>query len=425
MAGANLESSAPAPSAGPAAGPPLSASAARDYVRGYLGRVRSGEFGVLPIVFGLVVISTIFQSLNQNFLTAQNLANLLVQGSGVAVIAMGVIFVLILGEIDLSIGYVSGVGAAILALTVTGQHPWPWYLSVALAVAACAAIGFLQGSIVALLRIPSFVVTLAGLLGWNGVVLILVADRGTIPIDNPVIVGVANALLTPDQGWLVLGVGVALYVAFLLVQYATRRRQRLEVAPLPVLVLRAVAVAALGAVVVYLCNENRGVLIPIRGVPVITVLIVVMLVVLTLVLGRTAFGRHVYAVGGNAEAARRAGINVAGIRIAVFTIVSVMACLGGIVLASRLRSVDTGVGGGNILLYSIASAVIGGTSLFGGRGKVVHALLGATVIQAIDNGMGLLALSAGAKFAVTGLVLFLAAAVDAISRRGRTAAGIG
>jgi D-xylose transport system permease protein len=401
------------------------AVAVLEYVRGYLGRLRSGELGTLPIVLGLVVISVVFQNLNQNFLTAQNLANLLVQGSGVAVIAMGVVFILILGEIDLSVGYVSGVGAAILALTVSSQHPWPWELSVAAAVAACALIGALQGTIVALMRIPSFVVTLAGLLGWNGVVLLLVADRGTIPIDNPVIVGVANSLLTPDQGWLVLVVGVALYVAFLLGTYLVRRRRHLTVDPLPLLIFRAAAVAGLGTVVVYVCNQNRGLLVPIQGVPVITVLIIVMLVVLTIVAGRTKFGRHVYAVGGNAEAARRAGINVAGVRIAVFTICSVMAALGGIVLASRLRSVDTGVGGGNILLYSIASAVIGGTSLFGGRGKVVHALLGATVIQAIDNGMGLLSLSAGAKFAVTGLVLFLAAAVDALSRRGRTAAGIG
>jgi D-xylose transport system permease protein len=401
------------------------AVAVREYVRGYLGRLRSGELGTLPIVLGLVVISVVFQNLNQNFLTAQNLANLLVQGSGVAVIAMGIVFVLILGEIDLSVGYVSGVGAAILALTVSSQQPWPWELSVAAAVTACALIGALQGTIVALMRIPSFVVTLAGLLGWNGVVLLLVADRGTIPIDNPVIVGVANSLLTPDQGWLVLIVGVALYVAFLLGQYIVRRRRHLAVDPLPLLVFRAILVAGLGTVVVYVCNLNRGLLVPIQGVPVITVLIIVMLVILTIVAGRTKFGRHVYAVGGNAEAARRAGINVAGVRIAVFTICSVMAALGGIVLASRLRSVDTGVGGGNILLYSIASAVIGGTSLFGGRGKVVHALLGATVIQAIDNGMGLLSLSAGAKFAVTGLVLFLAAAVDALSRRGRTAAGIG
>jgi D-xylose transport system permease protein len=184
-------------------------------------------------------------------------------------------------------------------------------------------------------------------------------------------------------------------------------------------------VAGVGAAVVYICNQNRGLLVPIRGVPVVTVLIVIMAAALSILLGRTAFGHHVYAVGGNAEAARRAGINVARVRIAVFTIASAMAALGGIVLASRLRSVDTGVGGGNVPLYSIASAVIGGTSVFGGRGKVVYAILGATVIQASDNGMGLLSLSAGAKFAVTGLVLFIAAAVDALSRRGRTAAGLG
>jgi D-xylose transport system permease protein len=407
----------------PAPGP--SGSALVEYLRGYLGRVRAGDVGPLPVVLGIIAISIVFQSLNENFLTAQNLANLLVQGSGIAVIAMGVVFVLLLGEIDLSVGYVSGVAAVILALTVTGRNPWPWWLSAGAAVGACSLIGLLQGTIVAQLRIPSFVVTLAGLLGWNGVVLILVADKGTVPIDNPVIVGVANSLLTPAQGWFVLAVAVVLYGANLLYWYRARRRRGLAAQPLAVLGLRIGAVAALGAVVVFLCNEDRGALVPIRGVPVITVLVLVLLVVLSVITERTAFGRHMYAVGGNAEAARRAGINVAGIRIAAFTICSTMAALGGIVLASRLRSVDTGVGGGNILLYSIAAAVIGGTSLFGGRGKVVHAILGATVIQAIDNGMGLLSLSAGDKFAVTGLVLFVAAAVDTLSRRGRTAAGLG
>jgi D-xylose transport system permease protein len=409
----------PAPAAEPAG------SAIAEALRGYLGRVRAGDVGALPIVLGLLVISIIFQYFNQNFLTPQNLANLLVQGSGIAVIAMGVVFVLLLGEIDLSVGYVSGVAAVVLALTVTGRHPWPWYLSIGLAVAVCALIGFLQGTIVALMRIPSFVVTLAGLLGWNGVVLILIADKGTVPIDNNVVVGIANALLTPAQGWIALVIGVGLYAAVLLSRYLSRSRRGLTHSPLALIVLRIAAIAVLGSVVVYLCNQNRGALIPIEGLPVITVLVLVLLVVLTFFTERTAFGRHIYAVGGNAEAARRAGINVAGIRIAAFTIASCLAALGGIVLASRLRSVDTGVGGGNILLYSIAAAVIGGTSLFGGRGKVVAAILGATVIQAIDNGMGLLSLSAGDKFAVTGLVLFIAAAVDTLSRRGRTAAGIG
>jgi D-xylose transport system permease protein len=409
----------PAPAAAPTGSPIAEA------LRGYLGRVRAGDVGALPIVLGLLVISVIFQYFNQNFLTPQNLANLLVQGSGIAVIAMGVVFVLLLGEIDLSVGYVSGVAAVILALTVTGRHPWPWYLSIGLAVAVCALIGFLQGAIVALMRIPSFVVTLAGLLGWNGLVLILIADKGTVPIDNDVVVGIANALLTPAEGWIALVIGVVLYAAVLLSRYISRSRRGLTHSPLALIVLRIVAIAVLGSVVVYLCNQNRGALIPIEGLPVITVLVLVLLVVLTFFTERTAFGRHIYAVGGNAEAARRAGINVAGIRIAAFTIASSLAALGGIVLASRLRSVDTGVGGGNILLYSIAAAVIGGTSLFGGRGKVVAAILGATVIQAIDNGMGLLSLSAGDKFAVTGLVLFIAAAVDTLSRRGRTAAGLG
>ncbi len=393
-------------------------------VRGYVARVRSGDIGALPIIIGLIGISIVFQSLNENFLTAKNFANLLVQGSGVAVISMGVVFVLLLGEIDLSIGYVSGVAAVVVALTVTGKHPWLWWQSILAALGVCAAIGALQGSVIAYLRIPSFVVTLAGLLGWNGVVLILMDGRGTIPIDEDHIVGVANGLLTPLQGWALLIVGSVLYAAFLLYGDITRRRRKLHVQPFTITLLKIFGVTVAGAIVVYLCNQDRGALIPIQGVPVVALLVLALLILLTFVAGRTRFGRYVYAVGGGAEAARRAGINVARIRIGGFIIVAVMAGIGGIVLESRLRSVDTSVGGGNILLYSIAAAVIGGTSLFGGRGKVVNAILGALVVAAIDSGMGLLALSAGDKFAVTGLVLFAAAAVDSVTRRGRTAAGL-
>jgi D-xylose transport system permease protein len=285
-----------------------------------------------------------------------------------------------------------------------------------LALLAGLAIGVLQGLIITKVGVPSFVVTLAGLLGWNGVVLLLIGDRGTVIIQSNFLVGFANDFLPTAASWILALAVVALYAGLLFYQRTQRRKAGLPTVPDALLLLRVGALALATLIVVYIANKDRG-------IPYIFLVLSGLYLFWTYVLNRTRFGRHVYAVGGNQEAARRAGINVDRIKIACFGICSLMAALGGIVLASRLRSVDTGAGGGSVLLYSIAAAVIGGTSLFGGRGHIKSAILGALVITSIDNGLGLLGLSAGTKFVVTGLVLLAAVTVDSLSRRGRESAG--
>jgi D-xylose transport system permease protein len=278
------------------------------------------------------------------------------------------------------------------------------------------AIGIGQGLIITKIGVPSFVVTLAGLLAWNGVVLLLIGDKGTVIIQNSVVVGFANDFLPAATSWIVLIAGIVLYAGILMNGDRTRRKAGLPTEPIALYALRVGGLAVAGAVVVGFANADRG-------IPYVFLVITGLYILWTFVLNRTRFGRHIYAVGGNAEAARRAGINVDNVKIACFGICSMMAALGGIVLASRLRSIDTNSGGGTILLYSIAAAVIGGTSLFGGRGHIKSAVLGALVIASIDNGLGLLGLSSGTKFVITGLVLLAAVAVDSFSRRGRAQAG--
>ena len=388
------------------------------YARNWWTGVRSGELGSLPIIVGLIIIAVIFQSKNSQFLTAGNLVNLMVQAAAYTTIAMGIVFVLLLGEIDLSIGYVSGVAGVLAALFTLpgGKYEYAAGPALVLALLAGLAIGVLQGLIITKVGVPSFVVTLAGLLGWNGVVLLLIGDRGTVIIQSNFLVGFANDFLPTGASWiLALGV-VALYAGLLFYQRTQRRKAGLATVPDALLLVRVGALALATLIVVYIANKDRG-------IPYIFLVLSGLYLFWTYVLTRTRFGRHVYAVGGNQEAARRAGINVDRIKIACFGICSLMAALGGIVLASRLRSVDTGAGGGSVLLYSIAAAVIGGTSLFGGRGHIKSAILGALVITSIDNGLGLLGLSAGTKFVVTGLVLLAAVTVDSLSRRGRESAG--
>lgn len=388
-----------------------------DYFRGRIAGIRSGELGNIPLFIGIIVIAIYFQSRNSNFLTAGNLVNLIVQMAPYAIIGMGVVFVLLLGEIDLSIGFVSGIGGVITALLLLpGPGQVDVFVAIAAAIAAGTAIGVLQGTLFAKVGIPSFIVTLAGLLGWNGVVLLLIGSRGTVTIQDDFIYGIANDSLSHWGAWLVVEGAVAL---FAIIQFATvrsRSKAGLPNVPMTLILLRIALFAAVGAAVVIICNGDRG-------LPYVGVLMIALVLGWTFVTDRTKFGRHVYAVGGNAEAARRAGIRVDGIRIACFAISGGMAAVGGIVFASRLSSVDTNAGGGSILLYAIAAAVIGGTSLFGGRGTVRSALLGAVVIAGIENGLGLLNVSAGTKFVVTALVLLAAVAVDSLSRRGRAAAG--
>jgi D-xylose transport system permease protein len=402
--------------------PPLqSEGPARDSVGAYARRwwtdVKSGELGSLPIVVGLIIIAIVFQTQNDRFLTAGNFVNLIVQTAPYAVIAMGVTFVLLLGEIDLSIGFVSGVGGVMIALLVAPDgNEMATAPAMFLCLLAGVGIGVLHGLIITKIGVPSFVVTLAGLLAWNGVVLLMIGSRGTVILQNDFVVGLANDFMSPGFAWVLVIVCVALYAAIQLVRLRSRQKAGLANDPIVIVLLRIAALAAVLVIVVAVANSDRG-------IPYVGILVGALFIVWTYVLDRTRFGRHVYAVGGNAEAARRAGINVDNVKIACFAICSMMAVLGGIILASRLRSVDTNTGGGQALLYPIAAAVIGGTSLFGGRGTMKAALLGALVMIGIDNGLGLLGLSSGTKFVVTGGVLLLAVTVDSISRRGRAQSG--
>jgi D-xylose transport system permease protein len=388
-----------------------------DSARRWWSGVRAGDLGSLPIIVGLVIIAVVFQVQNSNFLTAGNFVNLIVQSAAYALVAMGVVFVLLLGEIDLSIGYVSGVAGVLAAILLNpDKNVPPTWLAVALALGSGLVIGAGQGLIITKIGIPSFVVTLAGLLGWNGAVLLQIGDRGTVILQNNFLIGLANNFMSDALAWILVAVITALYATVLLTRQRSRRRAGLVTEPILLVGLRIAGLFAAMAIVTAVCNQDRG-------IPWVGVIVAALLVFWTFVLRRTRFGRHIYAVGGNAEAARRAGIDVDRIKIACFALCSFMAAVGGLVLASRLRSVDTNQGGGSILLYSIAAAVIGGTSLFGGRGHMKSAILGALVIGSIDNGLGLLGLSSGTKFVVTAGVLLLAVAVDSIAKRGREQSG--
>jgi D-xylose transport system permease protein len=373
--------------------------------------VRGGQLGSLPIVVGLIIIAVVFQSQNDRFLTASNFVNLIVQSAAFATVAMGIVFVLLLGEIDLSVGYVSGVAGVIAAVLLIpdGNETSTW-IAIFLALLSGVGIGTLHGLIITKIGIPSFVVTLAGLITWNGVVLLLIGSRGTVVLQNDFLVGLANDFLPHTTAWIMWGLAVLIYAGIELNEVRVRRKADLRHDPLSLIALRIAFLAITLGIVVYVANEDRG-------IPYLFLLVGFFLLFWGFVLGRTRFGRYVYAVGGNAEAARRAGIHVDRIRIYVFAICSFMAAVGGLVLASRLRSVDTNAGGGSILLYSIAAAVIGGTSLFGGVGHIKSAILGALVIASIDNGLGLLGLGSGEKFVITGGVLLLAVTVDSLSRR--------
>ena len=405
-----------APSGAPVQAPPDQRVSLGSFARERVAALREGELGSLPIIVGIIVIAIYFQARNANFLTAGNFVNLIAQMSAIMIIGTGIVFVLLLGEIDLSIGYVSGMGGVITALLLEPGKNIPTSIVILLAIGTGVAIGLIQGFFVAKIGVPSFVVTLAGLLGWNGVLLQIIGSSGTIIIQDNFVNAIANQYMSHVLAWIVAIAAVAAYASRQLSTVYRRREAGLPNHPPAFVAGRIVLLAIAAIAVVVIANSDRG-------LPWVTLVMLGTYVIWTFVAERTRFGRHIYAVGGNAEAARRAGINVAGIKLAVFAISGGMAAIGGIVLASRLSSVDTSTGGGTILLYSIAAAVIGGTSLFGGRGTIKSAFLGAIVIEMIDNGLGLLNVSAGTKYIVTALVLLAAVTLDSLSRRGRVAAG--
>jgi D-xylose transport system permease protein len=386
-----------------------------DRRRETIRRVVQGDLASLRVVIGLALIWAIFQFENDRFLSAENLTNLMLQITAVGLISVGIVYVLLLGEIDLSVGAVSGLAAAIMAV-LNVKHGWSPYLAIAAGVLVGLAIGLLQGSIFSRFGVPSFVVTLAGLLAWQGALLQVLGSTGSLNLNDPKITGLANTFYSDAVGWIFAAIVIAAFGAVLAIGYRRRLAAGLDSQNPTSLIVRFLAVAAIVIVAVAVLNSDRG-------VPLALLILIAFVVGMEYVVKMTKFGRHVYAVGGNAEAARRAGISVNGVRVAVFGIAGTMAAIGGIMAASRLLAVNQNSGGNELLLLAIAGPVIAGTSLFGGRGSVWTALMGALVIGSISNGMDLLALSSAVKFMVTGGVLLLAVLVDAIARQQRTASG--
>ena len=380
-----------------------------------LRRLAQGELGSLRVLIVLAIVWIVFAIAHDRFLSSTNLTNLALQIAAVGTISIGVVLVLLLGEIDLSVGAVSGLSAAVMA-SLSAKAGWPAVPAILAGLATGAAIGLFQGTVTTRLEIPSFVVTLAGLLGWQGALLAVLGKTGTVNLNAPGIVDLANTFYSDAVGWIVAALAVAAIVAAAVSNRRRRARAGLRTEAPAALVLRVIAatVVIVGAVAVL--NADRG-------VPLALLILVALVVLVDALAMRTVFGRHLYAVGGNAEAARRAGVRVESLRTTVFVLASTLAAAGGVLEASRLLAVNQSSGGGDLLLLAIAGPVIGGVSLFGGRGRVWAALLGALVIGSISNGMDLLALESSVKFMVTGGVLLAAVALDAAARMRRRARG--
>jgi D-xylose transport system permease protein len=379
--------------------------------------IRSGNLGSWPVIIALVIIVAVFSQTASNFWTPVNFNNIIVQMTGTTLLAYGVVFVLLIGEIDLSIAYVSGVcGVAVAEFSLPGSgHEFPAIVAIALAVLIGIAIGAFQGSIVALIGVPSFVVTLAGFQIWQGVILKSI-PQGVILIQSDLINNTAGYFFSKTAGWIIAAVIIVVYVGSMLTGVIQGRRHGVAIRDPIMFWIKLIGLPLVTVVTVIICNKDRG-------VPFALLLVIAFLGIWTYVAKRTTFGRHVYAVGGNAEAARRAGISVARIRILVFMISGGMAGIGGVVLAARLNSANLNQGGGTLLIDAISAAVIGGTSLFGGRGELRNALFGALVIATIANGLNTLGYSSGVIFIVTGVILLLAVTLDTVARRLQTKSG--
>lgn len=395
-------------------------------VRDYVARVRGGDIGSLPAVLGLVALVILFGVLEGGtFLSIFNFANLINQSAAIIVLAMGLVFVLLLGEIDLSAGFAAGTAAAVLAVVLTNMG-MAWPIALLAALLTGVVIGFVIGLLVARLGIPSFVVTLAMFLALQGAMLLIIGEGGTIPIRDDAILVIMNGNMPVVLGWVLAVVVIGGFAIINLLSINRRRKAGLTAESMSVWAAKVIALGVLVVIATYLLNQERQLAtanVVIQGVPWVVVVILGLLVVLTFILQRTGFGRHVYAVGGNREAARRAGINVKGLMITCFIFCSTLAAVAGVLLASRDNSVSPTTGGAQTLLFAVGAAVIGGTSLFGGRGKVRDAVIGGLVIAVIANGLPLITQQSGIQFVVTGLVLLVAASVDAISRRRAASTG--
>ncbi|HXV52846.1 MAG TPA: sugar ABC transporter permease [Solirubrobacterales bacterium] len=401
------------PAGGPIGTAPADTGTSFSLRRAFAALAR-GDLASVRVLLGIAVIWTIFQIANDRFLSAVNLSNLTLQIAATATISIGVVMVLLLGEIDLSVGAVSGLAAGAMAV-LSVQHGWAPLLAIVAGLGVGVAIGFFNGFMVTRFGIPSFVVTLAGLLAWQGALLWVLGDTGSVNLPPSIITDLTTTFFDPVIGWIL---GAAAVVAYAASRLAVRRRREaagLGVSPLSGLVLQLAVIAAAVIAAVAILNADRG-------VPLAAVIVVVLMILFTFITERTRYGRHIFAVGGNEEAARRAGINVNRIKVSVFTLASMLAAAGGILAASRLLAVNQQSGSGDVLLLAIAGPVIAGTSLFGGRGYIWSALLGAVVIGSISNGMDLLALDSDVKFMITGAVLLAAVTIDAVTRQRREAA---
>jgi D-xylose transport system permease protein len=406
--------------------PPLDQMSVGGAMRAYVAKVRGGDVGNLPAVLGFLVLVIFFSVMRPDtFATALNAANLINQSAAVIFIAMGLVFVLLLGEIDLSAGFAAGTCAAVLAVLLT-ERGVAWPIAVLGCLLTGALIGITIGLLVAKLGIPSFVVTLAAFLGLQGAMLYIIGEGGTIPVRNEELLKIMNSNLSPAMGWVLVVLIVSGVAARDVLGARRRRAAGLPAASSAIIAAKVGALGLLLAVATYFLNQERSVnpdLVSLKGIPLIVPIALVFLVGLSFVLGSTAFGRHIYAVGGNAEAARRSGISVPWVRITCFIICSTMAAVAGILFASRDNSVSPTTGGSTTLLLAVGAAVIGGTSLFGGKGKVRDAIIGGLVVAVIANGLPLITSGSAVQYVVTALVLLLAAVVDALSRRRATSSG--
>ncbi|MFF2012751.1 sugar ABC transporter permease [Streptomyces sp. NPDC058195] len=416
------DATAAGPTATPAVDPRLLVR--EEGIKGYWSefarKVRGGELGSLPVLVGLIVIAIVFQFQNENFLSASSLANIAVYSSGLGIMAVGIVFVLLLGEIDLSVGSVAGVGAATWAV-LNVNHGWPDWAAVLVAVAGGMVLGALHGFFFAKIGVPAFVVTLAGFLGWSGLQEWMMGGEGSINTPSGSVVENLTNYFFEDKaaGYGLALVAVLAYAASLVMDSRRRRAAALPARPTGEVLLRTGVVAVLCFAVAYVLNEPSGA----RGLPLALVLFLAVLVVADFVARRTAFGRQVFAVGGNPEAARRAGISVDRVRIIVFALSGMLGAFGGLFIASLSGGATKSVGGGNTLMLVIAAAVIGGTSLFGGRGKVWSALLGMIVIQSIQQGLNMIGMANAIQYMITGAVLLAAVVIDSVSRRTQKTAG--
>jgi D-xylose transport system permease protein len=419
-AGPDLTAAAVAP-------PPIVAQTMSEYFRAWLARVRGGDAGRLPVVVALIGVTVVFGLLSPVFLSPENLVNLFDQSAVFIVLAVGIGFVLLLGDIDLSVGYVAAIGGIVACQLVQPATNVPWPLAIAAGLLVCAVIGGLQGTLVTRLGMPAFIVTLAGYLIWFGVMIEMLGTAGGLSItgaqpNQQALYGLVYGYIDPLVAWIGLAIILVVFAVYMWRRDAGRRRSGLVAPPVGLTIAKIALTAIAGILVVAICNVDRGRDLPIIGVPYVIPVVLFVLVIWTVLLERMRFGRHVYATGGNAEAARRAGINVTVVRTMAFVLCSMTAGIAGIIYASSLGGMTTNINGGQLVLYAVAAAVIGGTSLFGGRGRAIDGLLGGLVIGAIYNGLYLLGLPIQWQLIITGLVLLAAVSVDSLSRRTRVGA---